>query len=184
MGGVCGVFPYIRLPGFDLTTSARWFTVGKIWSGHFWYTNFWVPDPPPPSAPLCQPPPPPSAPPFMHSPVSDPPPPPAHFPHHVPEPPPPALGQGNLPCAWAHAAHVWRASHCLWPSNTPVLNPPPPETRPHWYARAPLWHPAPSQSVTGRTGRGPCAVLPGIDLNPRPIPKAVATPEEGGAGGL
>ena len=22
-GGVCGVFPYIRLPGFDLTTSAR-----------------------------------------------------------------------------------------------------------------------------------------------------------------
>ena len=23
MGGVCGVFPYIRLPGFDLTTSAR-----------------------------------------------------------------------------------------------------------------------------------------------------------------
>ena len=23
------------------------FTVGKIWSGHFWYTNFWVPGPPP-----------------------------------------------------------------------------------------------------------------------------------------
>ena len=23
-------------------------TIGKIWSGHFWYTNFWVPDPPPP----------------------------------------------------------------------------------------------------------------------------------------
>ena len=23
-GGVCGVFPYARLPGFDLTTSARW----------------------------------------------------------------------------------------------------------------------------------------------------------------
>ena len=23
MGGVCGIFPYIRLPGFDLTTSAR-----------------------------------------------------------------------------------------------------------------------------------------------------------------
>ena len=23
MGGVCGVVPYIRLPGFDLTTSAR-----------------------------------------------------------------------------------------------------------------------------------------------------------------
>ena len=22
-GGVCGVFPYIHLPGFDLTTSAR-----------------------------------------------------------------------------------------------------------------------------------------------------------------
>ena len=24
-GGVCGIFPYIRLPGFDLTTSARGF---------------------------------------------------------------------------------------------------------------------------------------------------------------
>ena len=24
------------------------FTVGKIWSGHFRYTYFWVPDPPPP----------------------------------------------------------------------------------------------------------------------------------------
>ena len=26
----------------------RGFTVGKIWLGHFWYTNVWVPDPPPP----------------------------------------------------------------------------------------------------------------------------------------
>ena len=31
-------------------------TVGKIWSGHFWYTNFWVPDPPsPPSSLLIHP---------------------------------------------------------------------------------------------------------------------------------
>ena len=27
-------------------------TIGKIWSGHFWYTNFWVPDPHPPTTPL------------------------------------------------------------------------------------------------------------------------------------
>ena len=25
------------------------FAVGGIWSGHCWYTNFWVPDPTPPS---------------------------------------------------------------------------------------------------------------------------------------
>ena len=24
------------------------FTIGKIWSGHFWYTNFWAPGPPRP----------------------------------------------------------------------------------------------------------------------------------------
>ena len=24
------------------------FTKGKTWLGHFWCTNFWVPDPPPP----------------------------------------------------------------------------------------------------------------------------------------
>ena len=28
------------------------FTIGKIWSGHFWYTNIWVPGPPPPPPPL------------------------------------------------------------------------------------------------------------------------------------
>ena len=33
-GGVCGVFPYICLPGFDLTTSARWFSIfGPIEGG-------------------------------------------------------------------------------------------------------------------------------------------------------
>ena len=26
------------------------FTIGKMLSGHVWYTNFWVPDPPPPQA--------------------------------------------------------------------------------------------------------------------------------------
>ena len=36
-------------------------TIGKIWSGHFWYRNFWVPDapftPPPSHASLVDPPP-------------------------------------------------------------------------------------------------------------------------------
>ena len=26
------------------------FPIGKIWLGHFWYTNSWVPDPPPSSS--------------------------------------------------------------------------------------------------------------------------------------
>ena len=44
-------FPlHAGLPCFDPTTSARRFTGGKIWRGHFWCTNFWVPSPPlPPS---------------------------------------------------------------------------------------------------------------------------------------
>ena len=29
------------------------FTVGKIWSGHFWCTNLWVPSPPLPPLLLC-----------------------------------------------------------------------------------------------------------------------------------
>ena len=32
----------------DHRRKKRHFTIGKMWSGHFWYTNFWVPDPPPP----------------------------------------------------------------------------------------------------------------------------------------
>ena len=30
------------------------FTIGKIWSGHFWYTKFWVQNPLPPSPPPAQ----------------------------------------------------------------------------------------------------------------------------------
>ena len=61
------------------------FTIGKILPGHFWWTNFWVPDAPSPSHTSLPPPPPHESrlgPPPRHMPSRPPPPPPA-----IPGPP-------------------------------------------------------------------------------------------------
>ena len=48
--------PRPKRPSWETTK----FTIGNMWLGHFWCTNFWVPDPPPPLSNTSLPPPPPS----------------------------------------------------------------------------------------------------------------------------